>query len=89
MKIADAPYIQRAERFGDPDLTEKDLNSHRFKDETLKGLQNARDLLQAASRILEFMPEDTVWEDEILDLYDRAYDLAADADKLSGKVERW
>ena len=89
MKLPDAPYIEQAERFGDPDLTQQDMNSLKFKAETLKEIQSARDLLQAASRILEFMPEETVWEDEILELYDRAYDLAADADKLAGKVERW
>lgn len=90
-QIADAPWIRQAEMYGVGalDETEQEWRSHQYKDSAVYALKEARDLIQKAVSALEGIPEDTIWEDEIIELADNASDLGFQIDNIKEKVERW
>lgn len=91
MTIADAPWIRQAEQFGDdiePE-TEQEYRSRIYRESVIEGLKKARNLIQMAVGLLEGLPEDTVWDDEITDLADDASDLGFQIDDLADKAGRW
>lgn len=91
MTIADAPWIREAELngVGYHEQTEEEYRSEVCRDSVLEGLKKARNLVQMAVGILEGLPEDTVWDDEISEAADNAADFGFGLDNLADEVERW
>lgn len=91
MTIADAPWIREAELngVGYHEQTEEEYRSEAYRDSVLEGLKKARNLVQMAVGILEGLPEDTVWDDEISEAADNAADFGFGLDNLADEVERW
>lgn len=91
MTIADAPWIREAELngVGYHEQTEEEYRSEACRDSVLEGLKKARNLVQMAVGILEGLPEDTVWDDEISEAADNAADFGFGLDNLADEVERW
>ena len=91
MTIADAPWIRDAELNGVDyhEQTEEEYRSEAYRDSILEGLKKARNLVQMAVGILEGLPEDTIWDDEISEAADNAADFGFDLDNLADEVERW
>ena len=90
-QIADAPWIRQAEMYGVGalDETEQEWRSHQYKDSAVYALKEARDLIDKAVSMLESIPEDTIWEDQITELADNASDLSSQIDNFKTEVERW
>lgn len=91
MTIADAPYIREAEMYGVGyhKQTEQEYRSETYRDSVVEGLKKARNLIQMAVGILEGLPEETVWDDEIAEAADDASDFGFRLDHLTENVERW
>lgn len=91
MTIADAPYIRDAEMngVGYHEQTEEEYRSETYRESVVEGLKNARNMIQMAVGILEGLPEDTVWDDEIADAADTASDFEYLLDRFAERVERW
>lgn len=91
MTIADAPYIRDAELngVGYHKETEAEYRSRIYRQSVVEGLKKARNLLQMAVGILESIPDETVWEDEISGAADDAADFGYRLDNLADNVERW
>ena len=91
MTIADAPYIRDAELngVGYHEQTEQEYRSETYRDSVAEGLKKARNLIQMAVGILEGLPEETVWEDEITEAADDASSFSFRLDDLAENVERW
>lgn len=91
MTIADAPYIRDAEMngVGYHEQTEQEYRSENYRDSVVEGLKKARNLIQMAVGILEGLPEETVWDDEIAEAADNAADFGYKLDTLADNVERW
>lgn len=83
--IHDAPYIRDAEinGFGDPELSE----GVRMK--IVNALKTARNLVQMAEAVLNTIPDDTCYEEELADKADMVADLGYRLDELAYKAERW
>ena len=90
-QIADAPYIREAEMYGVGyhEQTEQEYRSETYRDSVVEGLKKARNLIQMAVGILEGLPEETVWDDEISEAADDAADFGFRLDNLTENVERW
>ena len=91
MTIADAPYIRDAEMngVGYHEQTEEEYRSETYRESVVEGLKKARNMIQMAVGILEGLPEDTVWDDEIADAADTASDFGYLLDRFTERVERW
>ena len=91
MTIADAPYIRDAETngVGYHEQTEEEYRSETYRESVVEGLKKARNMIQMAVGILEGLPEDTVWDDEIADAADTASDFGYLLDRFAERVERW
>lgn len=91
MTIADAPYIRDAEMngVGYHEQTEEEYRSETYRESVVEGLKKARNMIQMAVGILEGLPEDTVWDDEIADAADTASDFGYLLDRFAERVERW
>ena len=91
MTIADAPYIRKAEMYGVGyhEQTEQEYRSETYRESVVEGLKKARNLIQMAVGILEGLPEETVWDDEISEAADDAADFGFRLDNLTENVERW
>lgn len=91
MTIADAPYIREAEMngVGYHEQTEEEYRSETYRESVVEGLKKARNMIQMAVGILEGLPEDTVWDDEIADAADTASDFGYLLDRFAERVERW
>ena len=91
MTIADAPYIRDAEMngVGYHEQTEEEYRSETYRESVIEGLKKARNMIQMAVGILEGLPEDTVWDDEIADAADTASDFGYRLDRFAERVERW
>ena len=91
MTIADAPYIRDAEMngVGYHEQTEEEYRSETYRESVVEGLKKARNMIQMAVGILEELPEDTVWDDEIADAADTASDFGYLLDRFAERVERW
>ena len=91
MTIADAPYIRDAEMNGVDyhKPTGQETWSKIHRDSVVEGLKKARNLIQMAVGILEGLPEETVWDDEIAEAADNAADFGYKLDTLADNVERW
>ena len=91
MTIADAPYIREAEMYGVGyhKQTEEEYRSETYRESVVEGLKKARNLIQMAVGILEGLPEDTVWDDEISEAAHNAADFGFSLDNLADEVERW
>ncbi len=89
--IADAPYIRDAEMngVGYHEQTEEEYRSETYRESVVEGLKKARNMIQMAVGILEGLPEDTVWDDEIADAADTASDFGYLLDRFAERVERW
>jgi hypothetical protein len=90
-QIADAPYIRDAEMngVGYHEQTEEEYRSETYRESVVEGLKKARNMIQMAVGILEGLPEDTVWDDEIADAADTASDFGYLLDRFAERVERW
>ena len=90
-RIADAPYIREAEMYGVDyhKQTEQEYRSETYRDSVVEGLKKARNLIQMAVGILEGLPEETVWDDDITEAADNASDFGYHLDHLAESVERW
>ena len=91
MTIADAPYIRDAEMngVGYHEQTEQEYRSKTYRESVVEGLKKARNLIQMAVGILEGLPDETVWEDDIAEAADSAADFGYQLDNLAENVERW
>ena len=91
MTIPDAPYIREAELYGVDyhEQTEQEYRSETYRDSVVEGLKKARNLIQLAVGILEGLPEETVWDDDIAEAADDASDFGFRLDNLTENVERW
>lgn len=91
MTIADAPYIQDAEMngVGYHEQTEEEYRSETYRESVVEGLKKARNMIQMAVGILEGLPDETVWDDEIADAADTASDFGYLLDRFAERVERW
>ena len=91
MTIADAPYIRDAEMngVGYHEQTEEEYRSETYRESVVEGLKKARNMIQMAVGILEELPEDTVWDDEIDDAAATADDFGYRLDRFAERVERW
>ena len=91
MTIADAPYIREAEMngVGYHEQTEEEYRSETYRESVVEGLKKARNMIQMAVGILEGLPEDTVWDDEIADSADTVSDFGYLLDRFAERVERW
>jgi hypothetical protein len=89
--ISDAPYIRDAEMngVGYHEQTEEEYRSETYRESVVEGLKKARNMIQMAVGILEGLPEDTVWDDEIADAADTASDFGYLLDRFAERVERW
>jgi hypothetical protein len=89
--ISDAPYIRDAEMngVGYHEQTEEEYRSETDRESVVEGLKKARNMIQMAVGILEGLPEDTVWDDEIADAADTASDFGYLLDRFAERVERW
>lgn len=54
----------------------------------IAGLKSARDLIQQAQGIIEGLPDETEYEDQIIDLADDVATAAGKADDLADDIER-
>ena len=54
----------------------------------IAGLKSARDLIQQAQVIIEGLPDETEYEDQIIDLADDVATAAGKADDLADDIER-
>ena len=90
-QIADAPWVRDAELngVGYHEQTEEEYRSETYRESVVDGLKKARNLIQMAVGILEGIPEDTVWDDEIADAADTAADFGFTLENLTEQVERW
>lgn len=91
MTIADAPYIRDAELngVGYHEQTEQEYRSETYRESVVEGLKKARNLIQMAVGILEGLPDETVWDDEIAEAADNAADFGFQLDNLAESVGRW
>ena len=91
MTIADAPYIRDAEMngVGYHEQTEEEYRSETYRESVVEGLKKARNMIQMAVGILEGLPDETVWDDEIADAADTASDFGYLLDRFAERVERW
>ena len=89
--ISDVPYIRDAEMngVGYHEQTEEEYRSETYRESVVEGLKKARNIIQMAVGILEGLPEDTVWDDEIADAADTASDFGYLLDRFAERVERW
>jgi hypothetical protein len=89
--ISDAPWIRDAELngVGCHKPTEEEYRSHTYRDSVIEGIKKARNMIQMAAGILEGLPEETVWDDEIAEAADNAADFGFTLDNLAESVERW
>jgi hypothetical protein len=90
-QIADAPWVRDAELngVGYHEQTEEEYRSETYRESVVEGLKKARNLIQMAVGILEGLPEDTVWDDEIAEAADTAADFGFTLENLTEQVERW
>lgn len=90
-QIADAPWVRDAETngVGYHEQTEEEYRSETYRESVVEGLKKARNLIQMAVEILEGLPEDTVWDDEIAEAADTAADFGFTLENLTEQVERW
>lgn len=89
-QIADAPYIREAEKYGTwHPQTEEEHRSEEYRETFVGELKKVRNLIQMAVAVLEGLPEDTVWENEITDLADTLSDLGFTVDNKATEIERW
>ena len=90
-QVLDAPWIRDAETngVGYEEQTEQEYRSGIYQDSVSEGLQKARKLIEYAARILEGLPEDTIWQKAIEDLTDATSDLGFQYMNLNDEVERW
>jgi hypothetical protein len=90
-QIADAPWVRDAELngVGYHEQTEEEYRSETYRESVVDGLKKARNLIQMAVGILEGLPEDTVWDDEIAEAADTAADFGFTLENLTEQVERW
>ena len=90
-QIADAPYIRDAEMngVGYHEQTEEEYRSETYRESVVEGLKKARNMIQMAVGILEGLPDETVWDDEIADAADTASDFGYLLDRFAERVERW
>ena len=52
------------------------------------GLRAARDLVQQAQAIIENLPSDTVYDDQIADFREGTFNMGVDLDDLAADIER-
>ena len=52
------------------------------------GLRAARDLVQQAQAIIENLPSDTVYDDQIADFREGTFNMGVDLDDLAADLER-
>lgn len=90
-QISDAPYIRDAEMngVGYHEQTEEEYRSETYRESVVEGLKKARNMIQMAVGILEGLPDETVWDDEIADAADTASDFGYLLDRFAERVERW
>jgi hypothetical protein len=90
-QIADAPYIRDAEMngVGYHEQTEEEYRSETYRESVVEGLKKARNMIQMAVGILEGLPDETVWDDEIAEAADTASDFGYLLDRFAERVERW
>jgi hypothetical protein len=90
-QVDDAPYIRDAEinGVGYHEQTEEEYRSEMYRESVIEGLKKARNMIQMAVGILEGLPDETVWDDEISEAADNAADFGFTLDNLAESVERW
>ena len=90
-QIADVPYIRDAEMngVGYHEQTEEEYRSETYRESVVEGLKKARNMIQMAVGILEGLPDETVWDDEIAEAADTASDFGYLLDRFAERVERW
>ena len=69
--------------------TEEEYRSETYRESVVEGLKEARNMIQTAVGILEGLPDETVWDDEIAEAADNAADFGFTLDNLAQSVERW
>lgn len=52
------------------------------------GLRAARDLVQQAQAIIDNLPNDTVYDDQIADFREGTFNMGVDLDDLAADIER-
>ena len=89
--MPDAPWIREAENdgVGYAEETEQEYNSRHYQDVIAEDLDRALSLVDRATNHLMGETENTVWEDECRELYEKAIDLLNGLEELKSKVERW
>ena len=90
-QIADAPWVRDAELngVGYHEQTEEEYRSETYRESVIEGLKKARNMIQMVVGILEGLPDDTVWDDDIAEVADTAADFGFTLDNLAEQVERW
>ena len=72
----------------DIQMSEKESSSRDYASYIIKKLTDAMDLVKQAEQLMEEIPEETVWEDQIRDCYCATTDLVYDLNSLAKDIEK-